>query len=334
MTAPTKTQPSPHRGRRPHHGPHRRRHLSAAGRDVAPRTSRASASSSAAARPTWPWPRPGSGAAARSSPAPATTRSASSCTTRCAASGSTTATSPRSRTSRRRSRSARSSRPTTSRCTSTAARARRTCRSHADELDLDAIRDAKIFWVTVTGLSQEPSRDGHAGGAAGPGRPRPSPCSTWTTGRCSGPPARRRRSGSQEALPHVDRRRRQPRRVRDRRRRARAVRGGASAARRAASTLAIVKQGPKGVLAHDGQTRWSRCRRCRSRWSTASARATRSAARCATPFSLDGISSGRMRFCNAAGAIVAGRLACADAMPTAAEVEAKLSKQGPEAARG
>ena len=31
-----------------------------------------------------------------------------------------------------------------------------------------------------------------------------------------------------------------------------------------------------------------------------------------------------MRFCNAAGAIVAGRLACADAMPTADEVEAKL----------
>ena len=33
-----------------------------------------------------------------------------------------------------------------------------------------------------------------------------------------------------------------------------------------------------------------------------------------------------MRFCNAAGAIVAGRLACADAMPTAAEVEAKLQE--------
>src|SRR4249919_2921381 len=29
----------------------------------------------------------------------------------------------------------------------------------AAELDLDAIRDAKIFWVTVTGLSEEPSRE-------------------------------------------------------------------------------------------------------------------------------------------------------------------------------
>src|SRR3712207_5544420 len=27
-----------------------------------------------------------------------------------------------------------------------------------DELDLDAIRSARVFWVTVTGLSQEPSR--------------------------------------------------------------------------------------------------------------------------------------------------------------------------------
>ena len=33
-----------------------------------------------------------------------------------------------------------------------------------------------------------------------------------------------------------------------------------------------------------------------------------------------------MRFANAAGAIVAGRLACADAMPTSDEVEAKLEE--------
>jgi 5-dehydro-2-deoxygluconokinase len=31
-----------------------------------------------------------------------------------------------------------------------------------------------------------------------------------------------------------------------------------------------------------------------------------------------------MQFCNAAGAIVASRLACADAMPTADEVEMKI----------
>ena len=33
-----------------------------------------------------------------------------------------------------------------------------------------------------------------------------------------------------------------------------------------------------------------------------------------------------LRFCNAAGAIVASRLACADAMPVADEVEAKMSE--------
>jgi 5-dehydro-2-deoxygluconokinase len=31
----------------------------------------------------------------------------------------------------------------------------------ADELDLDAIRNARIFWSTVTGLCQEPSREAH-----------------------------------------------------------------------------------------------------------------------------------------------------------------------------
>jgi 5-dehydro-2-deoxygluconokinase len=44
-----------------------------------------------------------------------------------------------------------------------------------DELDLDAVRAARVFWATVTGLSQEPSRDAHhaawraRGRSAGPG---------------------------------------------------------------------------------------------------------------------------------------------------------------------
>jgi 5-dehydro-2-deoxygluconokinase len=37
-----------------------------------------------------------------------------------------------------------------------------------------------------------------------------------------------------------------------------------------------------------------------------------------------------MRFANAAGAIVAGRLACSDAMPTTGEVEALLNGRPPE----
>jgi 5-dehydro-2-deoxygluconokinase len=31
----------------------------------------------------------------------------------------------------------------------------------ADELDLDAVREADVFWVTLTGLSEEPSREAH-----------------------------------------------------------------------------------------------------------------------------------------------------------------------------
>jgi 5-dehydro-2-deoxygluconokinase len=88
--------------------------------------------------------------------------------------------------------------------------------------------------------------------------------------------------------------------------------------------LAIVKQGPAGVLAHD-----------------------RTAAVEVPPVPVrvvNGVGAGDafggalchgllagwdleriMRFANAAGAIVASRLACSDAMPTAAEVEALLA---------
>src|SRR4051794_8462922 len=40
----------------------------------------------------------------------------------------------------------------------------------AHELDLDAIRAAKLFWVTVTGLSQEPSRSATLAALAARGR--------------------------------------------------------------------------------------------------------------------------------------------------------------------
>ena len=60
----------------------------------------------------------------------------------------------------------------------------------ADELDLDAIRAARVFWTTGTGLSAEPSRTATLAAlrARAPG----SPCTTSTTGRCSGPIRRRR----------------------------------------------------------------------------------------------------------------------------------------------
>ena len=96
--------------------------------------------------------------------------------------------------------------------------------------------------------------------------------------------------------------------------------------------LAVVKQGPKGVLASDGMV-------------TAEV----------PPVPVDvmnGLGAGDafggalchgllagwdiervMRFANAAGAIVASRLACSDAMPTAAEVDGLLA-EGPREAKG
>jgi 5-dehydro-2-deoxygluconokinase len=89
--------------------------------------------------------------------------------------------------------------------------------------------------------------------------------------------------------------------------------------------LAVVKQGPAGVLASDGASQvvvppvpvevvnglgagdafgGALCHALLSGWDLERA----------------------MRFCNAAGAIVAGRLACAEAMPTTAEVEAVLEE--------
>jgi 5-dehydro-2-deoxygluconokinase len=100
-------------------------------------------------------------------------------------------------------------------------------------------------------------------------------------------------------------------------------RAAARALRAAGVELAVVKQGPAGVLASDGATEavvppvpvrvvnglgagdafgGALCHALLSGWDLERA----------------------MRFCNAAGSIVAGRLACADAMPAAEEVEAVL----------
>ena len=65
---------------------------------------------------------------------------------------------------------------------------------YENELDYDAIRGAGVFWVTVTGLSQEPSRSAtlHALRA----REQPGTLSwTSTIGRCSGRPGTRRGAG-------------------------------------------------------------------------------------------------------------------------------------------
>jgi len=193
---------------------------------------------------------------------------------------------------------------------------------NTEELDLDAIRAARILWVTGTGLCQEPSRTATLAAlrARDPGtltvldldyRPM-----FW-------PSREEARHWVQQALEHVT------------------VTVGnldecetavgvldphaaAKALRDKGVTLAIVKQGPAGVLAVDdaGSVEvppvpvdvvnglgagdafgGALCHGLLSGWDTERI----------------------MRFANAAGAIVASRLSCSAAMPTTAEVDAVVA---------
>ena len=201
-----------------------------------------------------------------------------------------------------------------------------------EELDADAIRSARLFWATVTGLSEEPSRSAHfaawatRSGAAGPGGDR-VPLTVldldyrpmfWASPAAA-------TEQIQQALQYVT--------VAVGNREECVVAVGESNPHKAAADalldlgveLAIVKQGPRGVL---GKTKHS----------------------CVTvpPNEVDvvnGLGAGdsfggslihgllrgwplekTLRYANAAGAIVASRLECSTAMPTAAEV-ADLAEQ-------
>ncbi|MDA1368589.1 5-dehydro-2-deoxygluconokinase [Glycomyces algeriensis] len=205
---------------------------------------------------------------------------------------------------------------------------------HAEELDLDAIRNASVFWVTVTGLCQEPSRSATLAALEARSRfmedlqqegkggitvldldYRPM---FWDSPQAA-------RDWVKLALPHVT--------VAVGNREECEVAVGAhdtpaeaaQALRAAGVSLAVVKQGPKGVLALDdsGQVEVPP----------------------APVQVVNGLGAGDafggalvhgllagwgteriMRFANAAGALVAGALACSDAMPTQAEVERKLQE--------
>lgn len=194
---------------------------------------------------------------------------------------------------------------------------------YAEELDLDAIRSADIFWVTGTGLSQEPSRSATLAALEARNRrgitvldldyrpmfwPRPEEAT----------------SAVQEALRHVTVA------VGNREECAVAVNetepaAAANALRERGVDLAVVKQGPRGVLAVDDSGSvevppapvevvnglgagdafgGALCHGLLAGWETERV----------------------MRFANAAGALVAGELSCSDAMPTEERVEAKLSE--------
>jgi 5-dehydro-2-deoxygluconokinase len=178
----------------------------------------------------------------------------------------------------------------------------------ADDLDLDAIRSARVFWATVTGLSQEPSRSATLAAL----RARDGGITVldldyrpmfWSSREAA-------RRWVQQALPYVD------------------VAVGNldewETAGEADVPLKIIKRGPLGVLAQRGDDAVE-----------------------VPPVPVDvvnGLGAGdafggalchgllngwdlerMMRFCNAAGAIVASRLACADAMPTTDEVDEILA---------
>ncbi|WP_406395156.1 5-dehydro-2-deoxygluconokinase [Streptomyces sp. NBC_00887] len=214
---------------------------------------------------------------------------------------------------------------------------------HAEELDLDAVRAARVFWMTGTGLCAEPSRTAtltalrarsEAQAAEdGAARAAGTPCATvfdldwrpmfWdgsqTAGHTSTAPARYR-----EALAHatvavgnldeceIATGEREPH-------------AAARALLAAGIELAVVKQGPAGVLAvhRDGTTAQipplpvdvvnglgagdafggALCHGLLAGWETERI----------------------MRYANAAGAIVASRLACSSAMPFPYEVEHALA---------
>lgn len=194
-----------------------------------------------------------------------------------------------------------------------------------EDLDLDAIRSARLFWATVTGLSEEPSRAAHH--AAWEARGRQGHTVLDLDYRPMFWPSREEASAQvRRALPHVT--------VAVGNREECAVAVGETDPDRAADALldagvelAVVKQGPAGVL---GKTRTER------------------AVVPPTPVDVvNGLGAGDafggslvhglltglpleqlLRNANAAGAIVAGRLECSTAMPTADEVEAHVAAHG------
>ncbi|GAA1308355.1 5-dehydro-2-deoxygluconokinase [Planotetraspora silvatica] len=200
----------------------------------------------------------------------------------------------------------------------------------AGELPLDAIRDASVYWATVTGLSQEPSRAAHF--AAWEARGRRSHTVLDLDYRPMFWPDRAEAAVQVgRALDHVT--------VAVGNREECEVAVGETEPQRAADALlergvelAIVKQGPKGVLAATADERVE-----------------------VPPFPVtvvNGLGAGDafggalvhgllggwdlrriLQFANVAGAIVASKLECSSAMPYEAEVEAVLAGQGQEGGR-
>lgn len=190
------------------------------------------------------------------------------------------------------------------------------------DLDLDAIRAAKVFWATVTGLSEEPSRSAHFTAWRARSRAEHTVLDLdyrpmfWSSRTDASEQVHRALEHVTVAVGNLEEcevavGERDPERAAD----ALLARG---------VHLAVVKQGPRGVLAK-----------------TATDRAE------VPPFPIDvvnGLGAGdgfggalvygllqewplekMMRFANIAGAIVASRRECSTAMPTTSEVTDRMA---------
>ena len=206
----------------------------------------------------------------------------------------------------------------------------------ADDIDSDAVKSARLYWSTVTGLSEEPSRSAHfaAWEARSGASDGPTSEGQGTTGNSlsrapltvldldyrpmfwDSPAAATEQV--QRALAHVT--------VAVGNREECEVAVGESNPRKAAEALldlgvelAIVKQGPRGVL---GKTKHSSVTVAPNEVDVVNGLGAGDAfggSLChglLHSWSLEKT----LRYANAAGAIVASRLECSTAMPTAAEV--------------
>lgn len=194
----------------------------------------------------------------------------------------------------------------------------------ADELDLAAIRSARIFWMTGTGLSEEPSRSATLAALEARAKAGITVFDLdWRPMFWSAPEAAR--PHYTEALRHatvavgnlaeceIATGVREPAAC-------------AEALLAAGVELAVVKQGPKGVLAvHRDGTRAEVPPVPVEVVNGLGAGDAFGGALCHGLLAGWGLAA-TMRYANAAGALVASRLACSSAMPTPAEVEDLLAR--------
>ncbi|MGH8794917.1 MAG: 5-dehydro-2-deoxygluconokinase [Stackebrandtia sp.] len=191
----------------------------------------------------------------------------------------------------------------------------------AEALDLDAVRGARVFWATVTGLCAEPSRSATLAALRARDRREITVLDLdyrpmfWESPEQARPLIAEALAHVTVAVGNVDEVETAVG-TRDPMKAARLL-------RERGVSLAVVKQGPRGVLAVDDSGAvevppvpvdvvnglgagdafgGALCHGLLSDWSTGAV----------------------VTFANAAGAIVAGRLACSEAMPRPAEVEEKL----------